>query len=197
MVALLLSIVAKLLPNDNSINRPVVQPIRTLGKRDLVSYQCPTITKGAVDAANNTHKVHDYQDQVQEQIQNFPRFLETFRTTQYDQFGYAWDHVKANTYNWKSRMFDLQDGDSVYESASGIGFNLYQTMEILRETKGIKSLVLYGNDFLDVSVELSNLLYDQAPPLGATKGRFCQSDSKNLSYVPSNSFDLVFTGYIT
>jgi hypothetical protein len=194
--ALLLSVVAKLLPNDN-IDWPVVQPNRTLGKKDLVSYRCPAITKGAVDVANNTQKVHDYQVQIHEQLKNFPRFLETFRNNGYDQLGFSWEHAKAMNYDWKSRMFDVHDGDSVYESASGIGLNLYQTMEILHEAKGIESLVLYGSDYLDISVETSNLLYNQAPPRGATKGQFCQSDSKNLSYVPSNSFDLVFTGYIT
>lgn len=194
--ALLLSVVAKLLPNDSS-SWPAVQPNRTMDKKDLVSYQCPPIYKGAVDVLNNTQKVRDYQVQIREQFKNFPRFLETFRKDAYDQLYYSWESVKESNYDWKSRMYDVRDGDSVYESASGIGLNLYQTMEILQEVNGIKSLVLYGNDFLDVSVEKSNLLYDQAPPRGAVKGQFCQGDSKNLSFVPSNSFDLVYTGYLT
>jgi hypothetical protein len=194
--ALLLSVVATLLANDSS-DWPVVQPAHTLGNKELVSYQCNEIDKGAVDAANNTHKVHDYQVQIREQFKDFPRFLKTFRNNSYDQWLFSWEHVKKSNYDWKTRMFDVRDGDSVYESASGIGLNLYQTMEILHEAKGIESLVLYGNDYLDISVEKSNLLYDQAPPRGATKGRFCQGDSKNLSFVPSNSFDLVYTGYLT
>jgi ubiquinone/menaquinone biosynthesis C-methylase UbiE len=193
--ALLLSVVAKVLPFDSSI-WPAVQLKRTQGTKELISYQCPATGKGAVDVANNTHKVHKYQVQIREQFKNFPRFLETFRKNPYDQLAYSWEHAKKSNYDWKSRMYDVQDGDSVYESASGIGLNLYQTMEILHEVKGIESLVLYGNDYLDISVEKSNLLYDQAPPRGAIKGQFCQSDSKNLSFVPSNAFDLVYTGYI-
>jgi hypothetical protein len=195
--ALLLCVVAKLLPNDSS-NWPAVPLIRTLGTKKLVSYQCPAVDKkGAIDVANNTQRVYLYQNQIRGQFQNFPLFLQTFRKKTYDQLAFSWEHAKKDNYDWKSRMFDLRDGDSVYESASGIGLNLYQTLEILQEVKGIESLVLYGNDYLDISVEKSNQLYDQAPPHGAIKGQFCQSDSKNLSFVPSNSFDLVFTGYIT
>jgi hypothetical protein len=179
--ALLLFVVAKLLPS----------------KKNLVSFQCPAISKGAVDVLNNTNKVPDYEVQIREQFKNFPRFLETFRKEGYDQINYSWERVKESQYSWKSRMYDVRDGDSVYESASGIGLNLYLTMEILHEAKGIESLVLYGNDYLDVSVEKSNLLYNQAPPRGGAKGQFCQGDSKNLSFVPSNSFDLVYSGYIT
>jgi hypothetical protein len=195
-VALLLFVVAKLLPNHSS-NWQVVPPARNPGRKGLVSYQCPPIDKGVLDITNNTHKVHNYQVQIREQFKNFTRFLETFRKNHYDQWFFSWEAVKKSNYDWKSRMYDVRDGDSVYESASGIGLNLYQTMEILHEVKGIESLVLYGNDYLDISVEKSNLLYDQAPPSGAIKGQFCQGDSKNLSFVPSNAFDLVYTGYLT
>jgi hypothetical protein len=190
--ALMLSVAAKLLSNDST-----VPPARILGKKELVSYQCPATNKGTVDIANNSHKVHHYQVQIDEQFKNFTRFLETFRNNHFDQWFFSWEHAKKSNYDWKSRMYDVRDGDSVYESANGIGLNLYMTMEILHEAKGIESLVLYGNDYLDISVEKSNLLYDKAPPHGATKGQFCQADSKNLSFVPSNSFDLVYTGYLT
>jgi hypothetical protein len=197
--ALLLSVASKLLPSNNNSNWEVVSPARTstLGTKELVSYQCPATNKGAVDIANNTHKVHNYQSEINEQFKNFPRFLKTFRNSTYDQYGYSWEQVKKSNYDWKTKMYNVSDGDSVYESASGIGMNLYQMMEILREAKGIESLAVYGSDYLDISVEMSNRLYDEAPPQGATKGQFCQADSKNLSFVPSNSFDLVYTGYIT
>ena len=195
-VTLLMSVVANLSPSNNS-NWWVVSPVDTLGEKEVVSYHCPAASKGAVDIANNTHKVHNYEVQISEQFENFAQFLETFRNNNFDQYAYSWEEVKKSNYDWKSKMYDLRDGDSVYESASGIGMNLYQMMEILHETKGIESLFLYGNDYLDISIEKSNLLYDRAPPHGATKHQFCQADSKNLSFVPSNSFDLVYTGYIT
>ena len=34
-------------------------------------------------------------------------------------------------------------------------------------------------------------------PAKGSKGKICQGDSGNLSWVPSNAFDLVYTGYIT
>ena len=193
---MLLTVAAKLLPNYNS-SWQMMPTARILAKKKMVSYHCPATSKGTVDITNNTHKVHKYQVQIRDQFENFTRFLETFRNNHYDQWFFSWEHVKKSNYDWKSKMYDVRDGDSVYESASGIGLNLYQTMEILHEANGIKSLVLYGNDYLDISVEKSNLLYDRAPPRGAIKGQFCQGDSKNLSFVPSNSFDLVYTGYLS
>ncbi len=42
-----------------------------------------------------------------------------------------------------------------------------------------------------------NILMTFFFPSNARLGRICQGNSLNLSYVPSNVFDLVFTGYIT
>lgn len=92
---------------------------------------------------------------------------------------------------------NVNEGDLIYESACGIGLNLYMTMEIINEIKGLESLVLYGNEYLDPSTVKANAFLDYAAPFSSKKGTICTADSTHLDYVPSNMFDLVFTGYIT
>lgn len=70
------------------------------------------------------------------------------------------------------------------------------TVEILKEVnKNITHLVVYGNDYIASSIDVVNAIYHDNPH--ATKGRFCPGDSADLHFVPSNAFDLVYTGYIT
>jgi len=60
---------------------------------------------------------------------------------------------------------------------------------------------VYGNEYLEANVPkattlLTKLLEKQpnANPKN-TVGGICKGDSSDLSFVPANSFDLVFTGY--
>jgi len=102
-------------------------------------------------------------------------------------------------YHWKSTRFpkNLKDGDTIYESACGIGLNLIMTLEILQEVKGVNNLIVYGNEYIESSANTSNKLLEALlPQLNATKGSICPADSTDLGFIPSNSFDLVFTGYI-
>jgi SAM-dependent methyltransferase len=103
-------------------------------------------------------------------------------------------------YHWKSTRFapHLESGDWIYESACGIGMNLYMTLEILNEVKGIESLKVFGNEYISLSVEVASAVFDsENPPFKAQKGTICRGDSANLDFVSSNTFDLVYTGYIT
>lgn len=90
---------------------------------------------------------------------------------------------------------------SIYESACGIGLNLALTTEILYESApALRRLEVHGNDYVEASVTLAEQLYEQGRIVDKYKGRmgrFCAADSTHLEHVPSNSFDLVFTGYIT
>jgi hypothetical protein len=91
----------------------------------------------------------------------------------------------------------LKDGDSIYESACGIGLNLYLTLEILHEVNGIKSLKVYGSEIVEASAAYANFLFDEAPPFHSKKGTICVGDSTNLSFVPSGFFDMAYTGYLS
>lgn len=129
---------------------------------------------------------------------NLTHFLETFRTEVFDNWGHSYEQVKAGMYHWKSNMFapEINEGDSIYESACGIGLNIFMTLEILKEVKNIDTLYVYGNEYLKVSADRANLLFDHVAPNNAKKGKICVGDSTHLFFVPSNAFDLVYTGYI-
>jgi hypothetical protein len=73
---------------------------------------------------------------------------------------------------------------------------LYLTLEILNEEAGIQNVVVYGNEYVQASADQANAIFDHIPPANAKKGRICAGDSTDLSYIPSESFDLVFTGHL-
>lgn len=95
--------------------------------------------------------------------------------------------------DWKRRAFKgLRDGDRIFESACGIGLNLYLTLELL----GIRNIQVFGNEYYPASVRVARDIILHLPHSGRP-GRICAADSTHLDYVPSNTFDLVFTGYIS
>eukprot|EP00592_Proboscia_alata_P004759 CAMPEP_0194379492 /NCGR_PEP_ID=MMETSP0174-20130528/40073_1 /TAXON_ID=216777 /ORGANISM="Proboscia alata, Strain PI-D3" /LENGTH=304 /DNA_ID=CAMNT_0039162265 /DNA_START=120 /DNA_END=1034 /DNA_ORIENTATION=+ len=114
---------------------------------------------------------------------------------------------KEQMLTWKLSTFGrhLKSGDIIYESACGIGLNLLMTLDLLDENLGITNLTVYGNDYLEESVNTANKILEAAisspdqriiERLGSKKGSICWGDSTNLEFVPSDAFDLVFTGYI-
>jgi len=133
------------------------------------------------------------------QISNIDDYIKTFRSKPFDEWDVSYENFKEKLQRYKAEKFaSLKSGDIVYESACGIGLNLVATLEVLEEQHNITDLVVYGNDFAQNSVELANKLMDGGIlPANGHKGAICQSDSKNLSFVPKDSFDLVFTGYLT
>jgi hypothetical protein len=49
--------------------------------------------------------------------------------------------------------------------AIGVGLNsMYLILETLNEEKGIEHLNVYKNEYVNVSVEKANALFDQVPP---------------------------------
>ena len=88
---------------------------------------------------------------------------------------------------------ELKNGDHIFESGCGEGLNLLITVELLRDSAGI-NITAHGIDYLTSSVELAHRIFDQEAP--SHKGTFCQGDATDLSYIPSNSFDLTYTGFI-
>jgi hypothetical protein len=129
--------------------------------------------------------------------------MESFRHVEYDNWGHTYNEVKHGMYSFKSRYFnDVKSNDVIYESACGIGLNLYMTLEILQQISGITNVTIYGNDYTPRSVQIANDLYSDAnskflPTTYGRLGSICEADSTQLNFVPSNAFDLVFTGYIS
>jgi hypothetical protein len=204
-------LMAVVLPSFNNFGKPIVREDGTVifpdgtteppaPLKQGVWYDCP-IPETVQDAENyhNTSVEESYVNLTTQINSNFTGFLDTFHESEFDGWGKPYDFVKAGMYHWKSTRFpkNLNDGDTIYESACGIGLNIIMTLEILKEVKGVNNLIVYGNEYIPSSVNTSNrVLESLLPPLNATKGSICAADSTNLHFIPSDSFDLVFTGYI-
>lgn len=180
--------------------------------RPKVSYSCPITSSSSNNIIDKPQNRDDathgkWYDQVSQQWQvNFTSYLSIYRQVEFDNWGLTYEQVKKSMRDWKVRMYAPvvnQNPDRVYriyESACGIGLNLALTTEILSETTHMKRVEVYGNDYVEASIQLAERLYDEGRIVENYRGRmgrFCAADSTNLQHVPSDSFDIVFTGYIT
>lgn len=185
-------------------------------KNDLLlhavnNFSCPSPT----DFLNGTTKKKDYleegdfnlYDPDPEWEANFDNFIQNFRSQSFDGWSWTYTEFKEIFTDFKRKYFlpFLKSGDSIYESACGIGLNLFGTLEILQEYGNVTNVTVYGNEYLLESAKHASQVLDALllPPTNITTsnknklGQICQGDSADLSFVPANSFDLVFTGYIT
>ena len=111
----------------------------------------------------------------------------------------------------KSSKEEGEDAEKIhiYESACGVGRNLVITLDIIHEvlhhqngnndnTEIISpTIVVHGNDYAIDSANAARLIFDTLQPYGSQVGTICGGvDSTNLSHIPSNSYDVVLTGYI-
>ena len=89
---------------------------------------------------------------------------------------------------------------TIYESACGVGLTLYVILELLAERYNMTGLEVYGNEYMEVDVVFANRFYQERQHDNSTfplkLGRICHGDSTHLFFVPSDTFDLVMTGYI-
>lgn len=131
---------------------------------------------------------------------NITAFIENFRDEEYDAWGKTYNEVKAGLKPWKIKHYanNLKNGDIIYESAIGIGLNVFLTLEAIQEVKELTDIKVFGNEYIAESVTLANkLLGTILPQVNASLGTICQGDSSDLrSFVPEESMDLVFSGYI-
>lgn len=196
VVVLAVSTLAVLLPGIGNMSN-TLESLRTPA-RIPVTYECPLPT--SVDPAENYDAsfTDQYEAVSQEITDNMTEFLATFRETHFDDWGYSYNDVKEGMHHFKLMGFApyLTDGSTLYESACGIGLNLFMTLEILQETKGIENLFVYGNEYVQASADKANAVLDKIAPAHGHKGVICPGDSTHLEFVPSKAFDLVYTGYI-
>ncbi|CAB9498024.1 expressed unknown protein [Seminavis robusta] len=162
-------------------------------------FSCPSEVR---QAQNYDESFEGVYTNISEHIieSNITAFIESFRHEEYDGWGKTYEEVKAGLHEWKIERFtdNLNDGSTIYESASGIGLSILLTLEAVQEVKELKSIKVYGNEYVKESVYLANkLLPALLSQVNATLGSICQGDSTDLHFVPSNSFDVVFTGYIS
>ena len=136
-------------------------------------------------------------------------FVETFRDTIFDGHRRTFQEWKESRRLWVRDAFvpHLKSGMTMYESAAGLGLSLYATLELLQEEANVGDLTVYGNEFLKENAKKGNHILDvliksqAASQEGNFKsnhnGGICHADSNNLQYLPANSFDVVYCGWIT
>ena len=156
-------------------------------------FTCPNAS--GVKAEND---FDDYWTTYKEMGQENLADTENFRERGYDYRAHSYTKMKEMAYRFKEAVFGdvLESGDHIYESACGQGLNLFMTLEILQDCCDITNLTVHGNDYLSESVHVAHRIMDQEKGPWFNKGSLCQGDSTNLSFVPSNAFDLAYTGFI-
>mmetsp|Transcript_16542 Transcript_16542/g.31445 ORF Transcript_16542/g.31445 Transcript_16542/m.31445 type:complete len:363 (-) Transcript_16542:146-1234(-) len=164
------------------------------------SYQCPVMEPPQPQTAANWNTVHlDAQYEREDaHTMSMDGYVTMYHNTTYDNWGKTYEEVKTAMESWKRKAIIpfISPGDHVYESASGMGLNLLMLTEMLQEERGNVPITIHGNDYLLSSTVRANAFLDRILPSHITKGNFCVGDSADLSHVPSNAFDLVYTGYI-
>lgn len=210
-IALLLYSIPTKMPNSSTkiLSRSSSPTTTSRGRLSppKIRYDCPSSSRIPQNRDDAMHG--KWYDQVSQQLlqkDNLTDYLQVYRQTEFDNWGLTYEQVKESMRDWKARTYApvFTDPDkvySIYESACGIGLNLALTTEILYETvPALGRLEVHGNDYVEASVTLAQRLYEQGRIVDEYKGRmgrFCAADSTRLEHVPSDSFDLVFTGYIT
>jgi SAM-dependent methyltransferase len=176
---------------------------------DLWLYNRATTVHPIAAENTNQNSSMDYKlwyDSTSAKIPNISTYMENFCNMEFDNWGRTYNEMKDGMYSWKSHYFkDLKSNDSIYESACGIGMNLYMTLEILQQF-GITNITISGNDFVPKSVQIAQEIYSRTvngtprhvlPSSFGQLGGIYEADSTQLDFIPSNSFDLVYTGYIS
>lgn len=188
----------------------------------LPSYQCPPQFQPLDDANADEPAVYAAALRALRAPGAVQRFVTDVHhnrsSVTYDGWGVPFQSVQDGMAAWKRRRIkellqqqeQQQQHDSlspehltIYESAAGVGMNLFQTVQLLRHEFGYTGdITVYGNDFSADAVALAKQLYHaglyQHDGDSHTHwGVMCASDSRDLSHVPSRAFDLVLTGYIT
>lgn len=176
-----------------------------------IRYDCPPTLPSPSFSRNDDSYVKFYDEPSNKLLRaiqtNLTNYLKVYRKISFDSWTSTYEEFKLALKEWKILYFapvfsNPQRNYKVYESASGIGLNLALTVEILNETMSsmYQSIELHGSDYVASSVQVAQILYQQGrlvQPYQSRMGQFCTASSTNLQHVPSNTFDLVFTGYIT
>eukprot|EP00560_Eucampia_antarctica_P000270 CAMPEP_0197837980 /NCGR_PEP_ID=MMETSP1437-20131217/33953_1 /TAXON_ID=49252 ORGANISM="Eucampia antarctica, Strain CCMP1452" /NCGR_SAMPLE_ID=MMETSP1437 /ASSEMBLY_ACC=CAM_ASM_001096 /LENGTH=319 /DNA_ID=CAMNT_0043445475 /DNA_START=36 /DNA_END=995 /DNA_ORIENTATION=- len=166
-------------------------------RNDLPEFSC---TKEGVVKGDEEFNAEHYFYTEKNTILTGDANFSDFRDKKVDGWRESYEERKVRKTDWKLKAFgDNLTGDGnekIYESACGLGMNIMMTLELLAEHRDIHSLTVYGSDYIPESAIYASKFIASQAPSGTKVGTFCPSDSTNLSHLPENSFDLVFTGYI-
>ena len=201
-IVLLISLLALFLPSMDSFSERWVS-LREPAQLP-VKYKCSSEDKGDDNEKDNNSI---YKATVDKLSDNLEAFMDDYRNSSRhnddddneggDYWGdHSYQEVKDGIYAFKFKYFApyLRDGDTIFECASGNGLNLYMTLEILKEVKGIEHLIVYGAEKDQEQAQISRAVFDQNPPAHARKGIICSDQNMTrMDSIPSDSFNLVFS----
>jgi len=197
--------------NTSSLEFPNGSSSQQLVRKDkdgILRFPCPS-QDYALNVTNTGGEDFDgiYTSVSKNITNNKAAFLSTFRTVEYDGWQLSYKKMKQEMQPFKAKYYPKylnKEGATLYESACGIGLNLYMTLEIVAEERQRQhqqpiSVTVYGNEYVPVSAEKARnvVLADGVIPEGNRQGTICAADSRNLTHVPSHAFDVVCSGYIT
>ena len=161
-----------------------------------LNYDCPRyqVPFDNFDRAS----IDRYSFTVDKYTQDLRDFKSKMHSYTFDKSERTYDEFKASIRDWvvETIVPHLKTGDSIYGSEFGVGLNLYATLEILKEEADIKGIHVYGSDYSESNVRVAERIFEEIPPSSARKGIFCEANPTKLSFIPSNSFQLVSTGYL-
>lgn len=161
----------------------------------LPIFSCPA----DITASKNDKDIHFYGDTRYSKKNWTDEELKKLKMKNVDGWDRSYNFMKQVRKDWILKTFsELRPGDGIFESACGKGTNLLMKVELLKEKLGIDGLTVYGIDYRQAPVEEANDMFSQVlPRLGSSLGApVCRGDATNLFFIPSESFDLSYTGYI-
>jgi hypothetical protein len=195
-IVLVVALLALFLPSMDSFSERWVS-LREPARLPVI-YDCPSDDGEDNSSDNNSNNI--YKETVESMSDDLDKFMDNYQNSQQTEWKKSYKQVKAGIYEFKSQYFApyLRDGDTIFEFASGNGLNLYMTLEILKEVKGIEHLIVYGNSKDNDDKEVAKAVFDHNAPAHGRTGIFCsEKNMTRMEFIPSDSFNLVFTTGIT
>jgi hypothetical protein len=173
----------------------VVSFSKDVVERPMIDYECPKLEEGS--GRNDIAGYFGYYDndleRHAENAKDENYYVNGFRDVRFGGRIFTFSEMKEEAAEYKAQFYGdaLEDGDWIYEGASGEAFNLLLTLEILAEKRGIKNLRAFGSDYLAESAKVADKLFEaqsMAHPW-IKKGKFCQGDSTGKFHFVALSLD--------
>jgi len=183
------------IPTQESMSNSNIHQGMVRANETLPIFSCPA----DITASKNDKDIQFYGDQRYTKKNWTEEELKKLKTMKVDGWDRSYNLMKQVRKDWILKTFsELRPGDGIFESACGKGTNLLMKVELLKEKREIDGLNVYGIDYRQAPVEEANDMLSQVlPRLGSSLGApVCRGDATNLFFIPSESFDLSYTGYI-
>jgi hypothetical protein len=164
----------------------------------IIDFDCPDPD----DQLIYIHQIHGVDHSVKDlKRQSGSKIWEFIQGSTVDEWSRTYQQAREDLYDWKKQEFapHLKNGSSIFESSCNIGRNLALTLDIVQEVSGLVSnIIVYGSDPALDSAVVAQVLFRETNLFNGQLGRICpRVDSTNLSKIPSDAFDLVYTSYIS